>query len=156
MKTSHVYPGATPVTSYLTFKDCKKAIEFYKKAFGATEKGILYTPDGKVGHAEIEIEGNLLMMADENPEWGNKSVETLKGSPANFGLYVKDTDAAFKKAIAAGAKEVMKVEDMFYGDRTGSVEDPFGFKWMISTHQEDVSFPEMQKRFEKMFEKQKA
>lgn len=156
MKTSHVYPGAQSVSSYLTFKDCKKAIEFYKKAFGATEKGILYTPDGKVGHAEIQIEGTLLMMADENPEWDNKSVETFKGSPANFGLHVKDADASFKKAIDAGAQEVMKVEDMFYGDRTGSVKDPFGFKWMISTHKEDVNFPEMQKRFDKMFENQKA
>jgi len=155
MKTSHIYPGAHSVSPYANFKDCKKAIEFYKKAFNAKEKGILYNPDGKVGHAEIEIEGSLIMIADENPEWQTKSAETLKGSPVGFAIYVPDADAAFKKAIDAGAKEVMKVEDMFYGDRTGQVEDPFGYKWMISTHQEDVDYTEMQKRYNKMFEMQK-
>lgn len=154
MATSHIYPGAQALSAYITLKDCKKAIEFYKKAFDAKEKGILYMPDGKVAHAEIEIEGCLLMMADENLEWGNKSVQTLGGSPVSLGLYVKDVDKAFKKAIDAGAKELMKVEDMFYGDRSGSVEDPFGYKWMLATHKEDVSYPEMQKRSDKMFETQ--
>ena len=154
MKTSHIYPGANTLNAYLTFKDCKKAIEYYKKAFDAKEKGILYMPDGKVAHAEIEIEGSLLMMADENLEWDNKSVETLGGSPVSIGLYVKDADAVFKKAVAAGAKVVMEVMDMFYGDRNGTVIDPFGYKWMIATHQEDVSYPEMQKRSDKAFAEQ--
>jgi PhnB protein len=154
MKTSHIYPGAHSVTPYLYFKDCKKAIEFYKKAFNAKEKGILLTPDGKVGHAEIVIEDSLIMIADENPEWQTKSAETLGGSSFSFGLYVKDADETFKKAVAAGAKEIMKVEQMFYGDRIGNVKDPFGITWMIATHTEDVSFPEMQKRFDKMFEQQ--
>lgn len=155
MKTSHIYPGAASLSAYITLKDCKKAIAFYKKAFDAKEKGILYMPDGKVAHAEIEIEGSLLMMADENLEWGNKAPETVGGNPVSLGLYVKDADAAFKKAIDAGAKEVMKVEDMFYGDRTGQVLDPFGYKWMISTHQEDVSYPEMQKRSDQLMAAQK-
>ena len=151
MATSHIYPGAYSLNAYITLKDCSKAIEFYKKAFGAKEIGRLLMPDGKIGHAEIDIEGSLLMMADENIEWGNKSPETIGGNPMSFGLYVKDVDASFKKAIDAGATEVMKVDDMFYGDRIGQVMDPFGYKWMIATHIEDVSYEEMQKRSDKMF-----
>jgi PhnB protein len=154
MATSHIYPGAQSLCVYITVKDSKKAIEFYKKAFGAKEKGILYMPDGKVAHAEVEIEGSLLMMADENLEWGNKSPETVGGNPASLGLYVKDVDKAFQKAIEAGAKEVMKVEDMFYGDRTGQVQDPFGYKWILSTHKEDVDYPEMQKRSDQLMASQ--
>ena len=150
MKTSHIYPGAHSLSAYITLKDCKKAIAFYKKAFDAKEIGILYMPDGKVAHAEIEIEGSLLMLADENLEWGNKSPETIGGNPVSLGLYVKDVDKAFQKAIEAGAKEVMKVEDMFYGDRTGQVMDPFGYKWMLATHKEDVDYPEMQRRSDKL------
>ncbi len=153
--TSHIYPGSHSLGVYITLKDCKKAIEWYKKAFNATERGILSMPDGKVGHAEIEIEGSLLMMADENLEWGNKSPETIGGNPMGFALYVKDVDAAFKKAIDAGGTEVMPLKDEFYGDRIGQVMDPFGYKWSLTTHKEDVSFEEMQKRFDKMFEEQK-
>ncbi len=156
METSHIYPGAHSLTAYIITKECSKAIEFYKKAFGAVEKGKLLRPDGKIGHAEIEIEGSLLMLADENQETGNKSPETIGGNPMSFGLYVPDADKSFQKAIDAGAKEVMKVEDMFYGDRIGQVMDPFGYRWMISTHKKDVSFSEMQKEFDKMFETQKA
>jgi PhnB protein len=153
--TSHIYPGSHSLGVYITLKDCNKAIEWYKKAFNAKERGRLLMPDGTVGHAEIEIEGSLLMMADENPEWGNKSAETIGDNPMGFALYVKDVDAAFKKAIDAGGKSVMPIKDEFYGDRIGQVMDPFGYKWSITTHQEDVSFEEMQKRFDKMFEKQK-
>ncbi len=156
MKTSHIYPGAHTLNAYITIKDCSKAIEFYKKAFGAVEKGRLLTPDGKIGHAEIEIEGSMLMLADENLEWENKSPQTLGGNPMSFGLYVKDADEVFKKAIGAGSKEVMKMEDMFYGDRVGQVMDPFGYRWMIATHKEDVSWQEMQKRFDKMCAEQQA
>jgi PhnB protein len=156
MKTSHIYPGASSLSAYITIKDCSKAIEFYKKAFDAKEKGRLLMPDGKIGHAEVEIEGSLLMMADENIEWGNKSPETIGGNPMTFGLYVKDVDKAFQKAVDAGAKVVMPIEDMFYGDRTGQVVDPFGYKWMIATHKEDVSYPEMQKRSDKVFAAQKS
>jgi len=151
MKTSHIYPGAHSLNAYITIKDCSSAIEFYKKAFGATEGARLLMPNGSIGHAEVLIEGSLLMMADENLEWGNKSPLTIGGNPMTFGLYLKDADQAFQKAIDAGAIPVMPVSDMFYGDRVGQVMDPFGYKWMITTHIEDVSFDEMQKRSDQMF-----
>jgi len=151
MATSHIYPGAHTLNAYITIKGVSEAIEFYKKAFGATERARLLMPNGLIGHAEIEIEGSLLMMADENIEWGNKSPQTIGGNPMAFGLYVKDVDAIFKKAIEAGATMVTPVKDEFYGDRVGQVMDPFGYKWMITTHKEDVSFEEMQKRSDKMF-----
>ena len=151
MAASHIYPGASTLSTYITVKGCNEAIEFYKKAFGASERGRLLMPSGKIGHAEIVIEGSLLMLAEENIEWGNRSPETIGGNPMSFGLYVKDVDQAFKKAVDAGATIVMGIEDMFYGDRVGQVKDPFGYKWMITTHKEDVSFEEMQKRSDKVF-----
>ena len=154
METSHIYPGAYSLNAYIAINGCAEAIEFYKKAFGATERGRLLLPNGLIGHAEIMIEGSLLMMADENPDWKSVSPETIGGNPMTFGLYVKDVDAVFKKAVDAGATVLMPIEDAFYGDRTGQVLDPFGYKWMIATHKEDVSFEEMQKRFDKMLEKQ--
>ena len=153
METSHIYPGAYPLNAYITINGCSDAIEFYKKAFGATEKGRLLMPDGTIGHAEIDIEGTMLMMADENADWGTKGPLTLGGNPMSFGLYVKDADTAFQKAIDAGGTSVMGVEDMFYGDRVGQVMDPFGYKWMIATHKEDVSYEEMQSRFDEMVAK---
>ena len=151
MKTSHIYPGAHSLNAYITIKDCGAAIEFYKNAFGATEGARLLMPNGLIGHAEVLIEGSLLMMADENLEWGNKSPLTIGGNPMTFGLYVEDVDKVFQKAIDAGATLVIPVADMFYGDRVGQVMDPFGYKWMITTHIEDVSFDEMQKRSDQMF-----
>lgn len=139
------------MNAYITIKGCGEAIEFYKKAFGAKELGRLFMPDGSIGHAEIEIEGSILMIADENIEWGNKSPQTIGGNPVSFGLYVKDVDQAFQKAVDAGATVERQVEDMFYGDRVGQVMDPFGYKWSIATHKEDVSLEEMQKRSDKMF-----
>jgi len=139
------------LSAYVTIKGCSEAIEFYKKAFGAKEIGRLFMPDGSIAHAEIDIEGSLLMMADENLEWGNKGPLTIGGNPLSFGLYVKDADAAFQKAIDAGATVVMPVEEMFYGDRVGQVMDPFGYKWMIATHVKDVSYEEMQKLSDQMF-----
>ena len=151
METSHLYPGMPALSAYITIKNCSDAIAFYKKAFNAIEKSRLLMPNGKIGHAEIEIEGSALMMADENLDWGNKSPETIGGNPMTFSLYVKDVDMAFKKALDAGAVSVMPIEDMFYGDRVGHVMDPYGYKWMIATHKEDVSTEEMQKRFDKIF-----
>jgi len=151
MSTSHIYPGAASLNIYLTIDGCIEAIEFYKKAFDAKELGVLKMPDGKVGHAEIEIEGSLLMMADENIEWGNKSPLTIGGNPTTIGLYVKDVDKVFQKAIDAGGTVVMPIEDAFYGDRVGQVMDPFGYKWMIATHKKVVSFEEMQKLSDEMF-----
>ena len=151
MTKSHVYPGANSLNTYITIKGCSEAIEFYKKAFGATEKLRLLMPDGRIAHAEIEIEGSLLMMAEENPDWGTKSPLALGGNPVTLGLYVKDVDKSFKKAIDAGATQVMPLKDEFYGDRTGQVMDPFGYKWSIATHKEDVGQQEMQQRMEKFF-----
>ncbi|WP_348822410.1 VOC family protein [Flavobacterium aestuarii] len=152
MGTSHIYPGAYSLNAYIAVKGCSEAIEFYKKAFGAIERGRLLHPDGKVAHAEITIEGSLLMLSEENSDWGNISPKTIGGNPLTFGLYVKDVDAVFQKAVDAGATVKMELKDEFYGDRTGQVEDPFGYKWMIATHKEDVSFQEMQKRFDEMFQ----
>lgn len=151
MSTSHIYPGAATLNAYITIKGCSEAIEFYKKAFGAKEIGRLLMPDGLIAHAEIEIEGSLLMLADENIEWGNKGPLTIGGNPMTFGLYVKNVDAAFQKAVDAGGTIAMPVADMFYGDRVGQVMDPFGFKWMIGTHIKDISYDEMQKISDEMF-----
>lgn len=151
METSHIYPGAYSLNAYITIKDCSDAIEYYKKAFGAIEQSRLLMPSGLIGHAEIEIEGSLLMMSDEIPEWNNKSPKTIGDNPMTFSLYVKDVDASFQKAIDAGATEVMPIEDMFYGDRVGQVEDPFGYRWMIATHKVTLSNEEIQQRAEKMF-----
>ncbi len=148
---SHVYPGSNTLNVYITIKDCGKAIDFYKKAFGAIEKMKLLMPNGLIGHAEIEIEGTLLMMSEENQDWGTKSPHTLGGNPMTFGLYVKDVDAAFQKAIDAGATVIMPIKEEFYGDRVGQVLDPYGYKWSIATHFEDVSAEEMQTRMDKMF-----
>ncbi|HSD06840.1 VOC family protein [Flavobacterium sp.] len=152
MENSHIYPGAHSLSPYIAIKGCHEAIEFYKKAFGAIEQGKLLHPDGKVAHAEILIEGSLLMLSEENEEWKNISPTSLGGNPLTFALYVKDVDAVFQKAIDTGATVVMPVKDEFYGDRAGQVLDPYGYKWMIATHKEYVSFDEMQKRFDKMFE----
>ncbi|MDD3321541.1 MAG: VOC family protein [Paludibacter sp.] len=151
MSKSYIYPGANSLNAYLTIKDCSKAIEFYKKAFDAKELGRLLMPNGLIGHAEIEIEGTMLMIADENIDWGNKGPLTIGGNPITIGLYVKDVDSSFQKAIDAGAKEVMPVKNEFYGDRVGQVMDPFGYKWMIGTHIKDVSYEEMQQLSDQMF-----
>ncbi len=147
--TSTVKPipeGYHSVTPYLIIKGAAEAIEFYKKAFGATELFRMAQPDGRVGHAEIKIGDSPIMLADEFPEMGHKSPTTLGGSPVSLMIYVEDVDAVFASAIAAGAKEDRPVEDKFYGDRGGSLSDPFGHLWHIATHKEDVSPEEMQKR----------
>ena len=151
MKTAHIYQRAKTLNAYINIRGCNEAIEFYKKAFDAKEKLRLLMPNGSIGHAELEIEGSLLMMAEENPEWGTKSPQTLGGNPMTFGLYVTDVDKSFQKAIEAGATIIMPVKDEFYGDRVGQVMDPFGYKWMLTTHIEDVSAEEMQTRLTKMF-----
>ena len=151
MKTAHIYPLSNNLIAYINIKGCSEAIEFYKNAFDAKEILRLLMPDGSIGHAEIEIEGSLLMMAEENAEWGTKSPQTLGGNPMTFGLNVADVDKSFQKAIGAGATIIMPVKDEFYGDRVGQVMDPFGYKWMITTHIEDVSAEEMQTRLTKMF-----
>ena len=155
-KTKPVPEGYHSVTPYLAIKNAAKAIEFYKKAFGAKEIGRISMPDGKIGHAEIEIGDSRIMLAEEFPEWGNKGPETIGGSPVGICLYVENVDEVFKRAIEAGAKteKNMEVKDQFYGDRSGNLVDPFGHKWTIATHIEDLTFEEMQKRSDAMFSQQ--
>jgi len=130
----------------LIVNDGARAIEFYKKAFGATELFRMAGPDGKIGHAEIKIGDSPIMLADEVPAMGHRSPQSLGGSPVSILLYVEDVDAVFNQAVAAGAKVARPVADQFYGDRTGGVTDPFGHAWYIATHKEDVSSEELQKR----------
>lgn len=139
--------GYHTVTPYLIIKDAASALEFYKEAFGAVELFRMADPtSGKVGHAEIKIGTSPIMVADEHPEMGYRGVQTYGGSPISIMLYVEDVDALFAQAVTAGAKVEKEVKDQFYGDRSGTVIDPFGFQWHISTHKEDVSMEEMQKR----------
>jgi PhnB protein len=123
-----------------------KAIEFYKKAFGATELFRMPQPDGRIGHAEMQIGDSRMMLADEHHEIGAKSPQTIGGSAVSILLYVEDVDRVFNQAVVAGAKVVRPLENQFYGDRMGGITDPFGHAWYIATHVEDVSPEEMQKR----------
>jgi PhnB protein len=151
MRSLPTPPGYHSVNMYLSLRDATSAIDFYKRAFGAEQVMKLDMPDGKVAHAEIKIGDTIVMMAEENPEWGNKSPLTLGGSPVHLMIYVPDVDTAFKKAIGAGGKETRPVKDQFYGDRSGTLKDPFGYEWTIATHIEDVSPEEAQRRMEAEF-----
>jgi len=145
-KVKPIPDGYHSLTPYLYIKGAAKAIEFYKKAFGATELFRMDGPGGQVGHAEIKIGDSALMLADENPGMGALSPQTVGGCPMSILIYVEDVDAVFKQAVAAGATVKDEVTDKFYGDRMGGVTDPFGFTWYLGTHVEDVSPEEMQKR----------
>jgi PhnB protein len=144
-------PDGRLATPYLCCKDAARAIEFYKKAFGAKEVLRMGMPDGRIGHAEIKIGEAVIMLADEFPEMGVRSPQSLGGSPVTIHLYFEDVDAVARQAVAAGAKVQRKVEDQFYGDRGGKLEDPFGHTWWIATHIEDVSNEEMQRRSAALF-----
>jgi PhnB protein len=144
-------PDAYPtLTAYLTIRGAADAIEFYKRAFGAQERTRMQGPDGKVAHAELLIGNSLFMLSDEFPEMGGKSPQTLGGTPFTFVLYVDDVDSAFPHALQAGGTQLTALETMFYGDRAGSLADPFGYHWMLQTHVEDVSPEEMQRRMATM------
>ncbi|MEI6860685.1 MAG: VOC family protein [Verrucomicrobiota bacterium] len=149
--TKPIRDGFHSVTPYLTVRDAGRAIEFYQRAFGAIELGRLTMPDGKIGHAELRLGNSIIMLADEFPEYGNHSPQSLKGATAGFALYVENADTAFSCAIEAGATVKEPVSNKFWGDRAGSVTDPFGHKWTLLTHYEDVSFEEMKTRMAKMF-----
>ncbi|MDD2304213.1 MAG: VOC family protein [Prolixibacteraceae bacterium] len=153
-KVKAIPEGWNSLTAYISVKGALEAIEFYKNAFGAKETGRLTMPDGSIGHAELEIGDSKIMLAEENEQWGNLSPQTIGGTPVSLCIYVEDVDAVFAKALQAGAKVTgeMVVKDQFYGDRTGGITDPFGHKWSIMTHIEDVSFEEMQKRMNAMFQ----
>jgi PhnB protein len=137
------YPRVIP---YLTVEGASAAIEFYTSVLGATERVRMPGPDGKVGHAELQIGDSVLMLADAFPDMGAPSPQSLGGTPVTVMVYVEDVDDVFDRAIQAGATEERKVENQFYGDRAGQFADPFGHKWFVATHVEDVPPEEMAKR----------
>ncbi|MDQ5874406.1 MAG: VOC family protein [Actinomycetota bacterium] len=139
------------VTAYLCIDGASDAIEFYSKVLGATQRGDrMEAPGGKVGHAELSLGDSLIMLSDEFPEMGIQSPKKLGGSPVTMSVYVEDVDAVFERAVEAGAKPLRAVEDQFYGDRSGQFEDPFGHRWSVASHIEDVAPDEMRKRMEAM------
>jgi PhnB protein len=148
-KSLPIPAGCEHSTPYLICKDAAQAIEFYKKAFGATELHRISMPGGKVGHAEIKIAGAIIMLSDEFPECGAQSPATLGGTAVGIMIYVPDVDAFAKQAEAAGAKLIEPVKDQFYGDRSCKLVDPSGHKWFFATHTEDVPPDEMARRAEK-------
>lgn len=142
--------GYHSITPYLTIKGAAEAIEFYKKAFGATEVMRLQMGPGVVGHAEIKIGDSHVMMSDEFPDMGMKSPQTIGGAGGYLMIYTPDCDAMIAQAVAAGAKIIRAAENQFYGDRSGQIEDPFGHRWAIATHIEDVSTDEVKRRMAAM------
>jgi PhnB protein len=152
--TTNIKPipeGHHTLSPYLIVRGASDALEFYKKAFGASEIFRLDMPDGKIGHAEFKIGDSIFMISDESPQCSSKSPETLGGSAVILHLYVTDADVTFADAIKAGAKETMPLADQFWGDRMGGVVDPFGHNWMVATHVEDVDPSEFQSRMEECF-----
>ena len=137
------YPQVTP---YLCVEGANRAIEWYSTVFGARERMRMGAPDGRVGHAELEIGDSLLMLADEFPEMGMRSPKAVGGTPVTISVYLDDVDGAFERAVQGGAKPLRQIENQFYGDRTGQFEDPFGHRWSIATHVEDVPPDEMERR----------
>ena len=138
------------LTPYICCQDAPRAIEFYKKAFGARETMRLAEPSGKIGHAEVDIGGSILMISDEYPDYGALSPTSIGGTPVKLHLYVDDADAVFARAIEAGAKVVRALEDQFYGDRSGTIQDPFGHVWFVSMKKEDLTAEEVQRRYDRM------
>jgi uncharacterized glyoxalase superfamily protein PhnB len=147
MATANPIPkGMHTVTPNLIIRDCAKAIEFYKRALGAQEVARMTAPDGKsVWHAELRIGDSIVFMNDEMPGMSQRAPTAQNPVPVTMWLYVPDCDAAFEKAVKAGAKETMKPDDMFWGDRVASVADPFGYNWSFATHQKDMTDEEMRK-----------
>ncbi len=152
-KVKPIPQGYTTVTPTITFADASRAIEFYKRALGATERMRMPGPDGKIMHAEIQIGNSIIMLHEEM--MGIRSAQSLGGSPVGFYVYVDDCDSVFKKAVAAGAKEVQPTTEMFWGDRVGHFEDPFGYHWNIASHTRDLS-PQEIKRGQEEWMKQMA
>ncbi len=139
-------PDYHTVTPVIAIKGAAAALDFYKRAFNATELYRMKMPDGTVMHAEIKIGDSRIMISDEFPDWGVLSPKTVGGAPTTLYIYFEDVDAMTKQAIAAGAKELQPVMDQFWGDRSGKIEDPFGYRWGLATHIEDVSPEEIDRR----------
>jgi PhnB protein len=154
MAVKPIPEGYHSVTPYLIIKGAGAAIDYYKKVFGATERMRMDGPGGTIGHAELVIGGSTIMLADEHPDMGFRSPKTLGGSPVSLVLYVEDVDTVFKRAVEAGAESRRPVENQFYGDRMGTLEDPFGHVWSVATHVEDVPPEEMQRRAEALAKQQ--
>jgi uncharacterized glyoxalase superfamily protein PhnB len=152
MAVQAIPQGYHTLTPYMTVREAARAIEFYKKAFGAVEKGVMKGPDGKIMHAELRIGDSLFMLADEFPEYGSMSPLSTGGSGMGLHIYVEDVDSAFDRAIGAGATIDMPVSDMFWGDRYGKLADPFGHKWSIATHKRDLSPAEMEEGMKAMMQ----
>jgi PhnB protein len=154
MSVKPIPDGYHSVTPYLICQSAAAAIDFYKSAFGAIELFRLPMPDGKVGHAEIKVGNSPIMLADEFPGMGFCSPATLKGTPVSLMIYVEDCDAMFAKAVDLGATVLKPLQNQFYGDRSGTLTDPFGHIWTIATHTEDVSPEEMARRSSKFCQQQ--
>ena len=142
------YPRVSP---YLSVKGAAAAIDFYTEVLGAEERVRMPGPNDTVGHAELYFGDSVIMLSDENPEFGNVSPKTIGGSPVVLSIYVEDVDAVYEKALEKGATVISKVEDQFYGDRSGQFEDPFGHKWNVSSHIEDVTPEQMEERMKSAF-----
>jgi PhnB protein len=147
-RVEQIPKGFHTATPYLTVKDGPRAIDFYKRAFGAEERFRMDVPGGKIGHAEIKIGDSIIMLSDEMPQGCCRSPQTLGGTAVNIFLYVRDVDKVFQQAVDAGARITMPVSDMFWGDRFGQVTDPFGHSWSLATHKEDVLPEELHRRAE--------
>jgi PhnB protein len=154
MPVKPIPEGYHTATPYLIIKEAARAIDFYKKAFGATELFRCAEPSGKIAHAEIRIGNSPIMLADEYPEMGARSPQSLGGTPVSILLYVNDVDVLAAQAVAAGATVQRPVKDQFYGDRSGTFVDPFGHVWTIATHKEDMSLEEVHRRFEAFMQQQ--
>jgi len=146
MPVKPIPEGYHSVTPYLIVDDATRALEFYKRAFGAVEKFRMPAPGGRIGHAEITIGDSTVMLADENPSMDARSARTIGGSPMFLMIYIEDVDKMVAQAVAAGGTLKRPVANQFYGDRTGSVEDPFGYLWYLATHVEDVPPDELERR----------
>ena len=151
MTTKPIPDGYSTVTPYLSISSAKDAIEFYKLAFGATEVFRLNTPTGEIAHAEIQIGNSRIMLSEPCEDSPMPSPDTLGGSTFSVHLYVDDVDAMFEQAIDAGALDIKSVENQFYGDRMGTLKDPFGHIWFVGTHKEDLSMEEIEERAEALF-----
>ncbi len=149
-KVQPIPEGYPRVTPYLCVDGAGAAIEFYSRVLGATERMRMPAPDGKIGHAEVQIGDSVIMISDEMPEMGFIGPRTVGGTPVGLSVYVEDVDAVFDRAVKAGAKALRPVEDQFYGDRSGTFEDPFGHMWNVASHIEDVSPDEMARRAAEM------
>jgi PhnB protein len=151
MTVKAIPDGYHSITPYLSIKGASDAIEFYKKAFGAVELFRLAMPDGIIGHAEVQIGNSRIMIADPCDDVSFGDPKTLGASTVGLYVYVNDVDAMYSQAVVAGAKTVQPVEDQFYGDRTGTLEDPYGHRWFLATHKEDLTPEELNKRAERLF-----